>query len=188
MNTICVTGTPGTGKTTFSRELARKLDLTYLDLNTLLLDEGCTEGYDEHRETHVIDLEKSRQLLRERLTPGHQVAESHIAHLVVPVEVIHVCFVLRCSPYELRVRLKDKGFSGQKLRENIEAEVLGVVSAEAIRTYGKEKVCELDTSGGLDDVIGEAVNVLEGRKKAASGLIDWLGLLAQKGELSAFPG
>ncbi|MFQ5872058.1 MAG: AAA family ATPase, partial [Candidatus Geothermarchaeales archaeon] len=48
MDTICVTGTPGTGKTTFSRELARKLDLTYLDLNTLLLDEGCTEGYDEH--------------------------------------------------------------------------------------------------------------------------------------------
>ncbi|MFQ5951535.1 MAG: adenylate kinase family protein [Candidatus Geothermarchaeales archaeon] len=186
MDTICVTGTPGTGKTTFSRKLARKLDLAYVDLNTLLLEETCTEGYDDDRETYVLDLEKGRRLLRERLTSASHVAESHIAHLVVPIDLTSVCFVLRCSPYELKERLVDKGFSGQKLRENLEAEILGVISAEAIEAYGREKVCEFDTSGGLDDLIGEALDILEGRKKVASGFIDWLGLLMQKGELQAF--
>jgi len=33
MEVICITGTPGTGKTTLAKKLAKKLDFCYLDVN-----------------------------------------------------------------------------------------------------------------------------------------------------------
>ncbi|MBW2976314.1 AAA family ATPase [Candidatus Woesearchaeota archaeon] len=66
MKTLIVTGTPGTGKTTLSKELAKKLNLYYVDVNKVVKKYNVSEGYDLKRKTKVIDVNKlSRALVKE---------------------------------------------------------------------------------------------------------------------------
>jgi adenylate kinase len=51
-----VTGTPGTGKTTFSRQLSKRLGATHLELSRYALDNGLVTERDEERDTSVVDL------------------------------------------------------------------------------------------------------------------------------------
>ncbi len=66
MRVIIVTGTPGTGKTTLSKKLAKKLDFGYLDVNETIKKYKLTEGYDKKRKTKIVDVKKlNRALIKE---------------------------------------------------------------------------------------------------------------------------
>ena len=66
-------------------------------------------------------------------------------------------FVLRVHPDILRSRLEARGYSESKIHENLEAEAMGVCTAEAYDIYG-ENVQEIDV-GELG--IGEIIDLLE---------------------------
>jgi len=60
------------------------------------------------------------------------------------------------------------------VQENVEAELLDICLVEAIEAYGKEKVCELDTTGiKPDEIIETITSVLRGERSCEIG-IDWL--------------
>ncbi len=66
MKTIIVSGTPGTGKTTLSKELAKKLNFYYLGVNKIVKKYNISEGYDKKRKTKIIDVKKlNRALVKE---------------------------------------------------------------------------------------------------------------------------
>lgn len=44
---ILVTGTPGAGKTKVSREIAKKYNLKYIDVNKLIKENKLYGGYDK---------------------------------------------------------------------------------------------------------------------------------------------
>ena len=53
--------------------------------------------------------------------------------------------VLRVRPEILRLRLEKRDYSELKVRENLEAEAMGVCTAEAYDIYG-ENISEIDAS------------------------------------------
>jgi adenylate kinase len=63
MKVIAVSGTPGTGKTTLSKKLAKKLNYYYLDVNKLISKYKLSEGYDKKRKTKVVDIERLNNVL-----------------------------------------------------------------------------------------------------------------------------
>ena len=63
MRVIIVTGTPGTGKTTLAKRLAKKLDFHYLDVNDIIKKYDIVGGYDEKRNTKIIDTKKLNLVL-----------------------------------------------------------------------------------------------------------------------------
>ncbi|MFH0868046.1 MAG: AAA family ATPase [Candidatus Woesearchaeota archaeon] len=66
MKVLVVTGTPGTGKTTLSVKLAKKLDFCYIDVNKIVEKYALSEGYDRKRKTKVVDVKKlNRALIKE---------------------------------------------------------------------------------------------------------------------------
>lgn len=186
MAVIVVTGTPGTGKSEFASRLSERLNYEYVDLNGFLIDAGCTTGYDDERQSHIIDLARGKTLVEETFSRGRFVLESHLAHLTVPKAMTSTCFVLRCSPYLLMERLRARGFSERKVKENCAAEILDTILLEAIERYGRDVICELDASRDLEVMVEEAVEVLRGDRPRVVGDVDWLTLVSERDDLSLF--
>ena len=63
MKTIIVTGTPGTGKTTIAKKLAKRLNYYYLDVNKLVSENKLSKGYDKKRRTKIVDIKKLNKVL-----------------------------------------------------------------------------------------------------------------------------
>lgn len=58
---IIITGTPGTGKTTHCEDLAEKVpELKHLNVNKVVKDKGCHEGWDEDYQSWIVDEDKVR--------------------------------------------------------------------------------------------------------------------------------
>jgi adenylate kinase len=175
---LVLTGVPGVGKTTVSERLADMIGGAHIDLSAFAEGEGLTVGWDERRETAIVDMNAVRERLDRVLnsTSGPLVIEGHFAADVVPSDVASFIFVLRRAPWVLKDELEARGYGMEKVWENVDAELLGVCLVEAMEAYGTERVCELDTTDLTETETAEAIlSMIDGRVPCQMGMIDWLG-------------
>ena len=100
--------------------------------------------------------------------------EGHLSHLCHGADKV---IVLRVKPEILEERLKARDYSDSKIRENLEAEALGVCTAEAFDIHG-ENVSEIDVSGmSVDEIVESVVDVIEGKTEYSVGEIDFMNFL-----------
>jgi adenylate kinase len=93
--------------------------------------------------------------------------------------------VLRRSPYELEKTLKKRGYSVDKVRENVASEILGTSLYDSLKTFGKRKVAEFDTTGkSPEETVDEILAALQKKPKLLG--IDWLILVSEKGDMQRF--
>ncbi len=177
---IALTGTPGVGKT----EVARLLKGKHRIASVLELAEkfGCVVDREEDDgEVAVIDVDA----LAEKVRDFDGIIEGHLSHLLEPDAVV----VLRCNPLVLKERLMERGWSEEKVMENVEAELLDVILVEALDVT--DRVYEIDTTGrSAGDVARDVEEILEalkvgGRKEEAVRRkfkpgIDWLSMLEDR--------
>jgi len=172
---IIFSGTPGTGKTSVSQRVSKILNARYFDVNDLIKrHEEWVEGYDNVLKTKIIDAEKVVKYIEREIKNSkvQLVIDSHISHLINP-KYVEICFVLRCHPDELKIRLEKKGWDERKIKENIEAEVHDICLFEALQNG--HKVHEIDTTGRkVEQTVGEVFDVLTGRKKPEYGKVRWM--------------
>ena len=184
---MVITGTPGVGKTTLARLLAKALGAELVSLGELVAREGLHEGLEAG--SLIVDLGALSKRVSELLSAGRGklfVVEGHYAHLVVPREKLLMAIVLRRDPRELRQELLRRGYRGRKLLENLQAEVLDVCLYEAVQAYGPGRVYEIDTTGReAEDVLREAMEAIRARRGRV-GIVDWLGTLEGEGSLDEF--
>jgi adenylate kinase len=171
---IAVSGTPGTGKSVFARALAKKLGCPVIELNALITEKKIyTLGTDG---TKIADLSKMRREFARvvKKASGSIIVEGLLAHLLQKKLITHVV-VLRTRPKVLERRLRVRGYSSEKMRENIEAEALDIILWEAVDMHGIEKVYEIDTTrlrpGAATDLFLKA---LDGKISLRPGKISWL--------------
>ena len=82
--------------------------------------------------------------------------------------------VLRVRPEILRPRLEGRDYSESKIRENLEAEAMGVCTAEAYDIYG-ENISEIDVSDlTVDEIVNELSCVISGEKIYLVGEVDFM--------------
>lgn len=187
---IGLTGTPGTGKTSVSRLLEKKRSWKVIHLNDLIKEKHLYTEIDEKRDAVIADMELIREYLQvtsdgNELKEEHGgenkvvIIESHLAH-----HITDIIIVLRACPPELEMRLKSRGYSEEKIKENVEAEALDVILVEAFEWC--KKVFEVNTSGKSVEEVGLDIekiidNILNGNEVELSeykpGSIDWIDLV-----------
>lgn len=186
---ILITGTPGVGKTVVSSLLASKLDALHIDIAELVKEENLVRGFDKTRETLIADAHKTSNRVKEIIHRSERdvIVDGHYAVDVVAASKIYRVFVLRRNPDELKKILKDYGFEGRKLWENLAAEILDVCLWNAVSACGSDKVCEIDVSGRkIGEITEGIIQILEESGKCETGVVDWLGKLEKERRLQDF--
>ncbi|MFB6116321.1 MAG: adenylate kinase family protein [Candidatus Nanosalina sp.] len=158
---IGVTGTPGTGKSTISKQL----DGRVVDLKEYLEEKDLGE-VNEDGEIEV-EIEELRENTPEEPADRDLILEGHLAHFLD----LDYCVVLRCRPDVLRERLEKRDYSSEKVEENIESEKMDLILSQAVRN--QEKVFEVDTTGkDVEEVVDEVRKGIENREESY-GVVDW---------------
>lgn len=166
---ISITGAPCTGKTEISKLLSKKLNYKLIQLNELAERLNAFTGYDKKRECKILDMSRLKKEIKK--LKGDVIIEGHASHLF-PVDII---IVLRCNPDILKKRLKNRYPSNiSKVQENLEAEILGIITSESI--MNNKKVYEIDTSyKSVEKNVDDILKILNGKTEEFKiGKIDWL--------------
>ena len=171
--TIFITGTPCTGKTTVSEVLSDSLNCRLIKINDLAIENDFVLGIDEDKGYKVIDIDALNGKVSEIISSSDEliVFEGHLAHLCSDADKV---IVLRVHPDILRSRLEGRDYSQSKIRENLEAEAMGVCTAEAFDEYG-DSICEIDVSDlTVDEIVVEISEVIRGNREYPVGEVDFM--------------
>jgi adenylate kinase len=162
---IALTGVPGVGKTKIARALAKKGQKVII-LQELVEKHNLIKGYDRSRNCKIVDLKRLASFLRKLKLERDIFLVAHYSHLLEN----ELTIVLRCFPAKLEKKLRMRGYPSSKIQENLEAEALGIITAEALTS--QNRVYELDltnlTSKKAAELILKIIN-----KKSTAKRIDW---------------
>lgn len=139
---ICITGVPATGKTTISGILSKK-GLVVCDANEKAINCGCLED----GEVDIDCLERNADF------SGCDAIGSHYSHLLRCDQV----FILQCDEHMLRERMRKRGYAEQKITENIDAQISGVLYFEALQRIPSTRIFKIDTTEMDPDSAAEYV-------------------------------
>ena len=104
-------------------------------------------------------------------------------------EIIKKIVILRTSPPKLKERLETRNFSESKIKENVQAEILGNIMGLILKKYSSIPLFQVDTT---NEVIQKSakliVDFIKGKISATepSEYIDWLPILEEKKELEKY--
>jgi adenylate kinase len=162
-----ITGTPGTGKTRVSEELARR-GHTVVHLTDTVA--SYVSGNDVERDARIIDVDRWAA----EFVPVDGFVEGHIAHLLPCDRIV----VLRCRPDVLKNRLSSRNYREEKILENSDAEALDVCLIETVEEFKPYQILELDTT--VHDIpycADQIERFVKGDIPSGFGTIDWTAFL-----------
>ena len=167
MTKYAITGTPGVGKTSASKLLP------YVQISLSDYYEEAS-SYKTEDNIWVVDIENLDKILE---NIDYSIAEGNFAHKLSNIDKV---IVLRCDPDILRFRLEERGYSTKKIKENLEAEALGLIYSESLQYFGKVNVLQLDTSNeSVENIAKKIIEYIDGKVKVeeeidySERIMDW---------------
>jgi adenylate kinase len=162
-----ITGTPGTGKSKVSEELARRGHTVVHITDTVA---PYVSGNDEERDARIINVDRWAT----EFVPFDGFVEGHIAHMLPCDRIV----VLRCRPDVLKNRLSSRNYREEKILENFDAEALDVCLIETVEEFKPYQILELDTTDhDIPYCADQIERFVKGDIPSGFGTIDWTAFL-----------
>ena len=176
-----ITGSPGVGKHTLTKEISKILNLSIVDINEIAKEEKL---FEKMTDTNDVDVEKLEKIIREKILHP-SIIVGHLAPYVLASEQVEKAIVLRKNPYDLISIYKNRGYSNEKIKDNIGSEVLGIILHDTITKFGTNKTIQVDITGkSIEESTKIVMDVIKG--KIDSKEIDWLSVVSEKNDLKEF--
>jgi adenylate kinase len=136
----------------------------------------CIIERDNQRNSEIVNMKSLKKTLKKELKNigTSVIIDGHYSHELFNDSEVGYVFVLRKAPWELQKVLKLRKYAKEKILENIEAEILGIIIQEAKEKFIKEKLFEIDGTQKTSERIAlEIQNIIDG-KTTNSYSIDWM--------------
>ncbi|KAK9314795.1 AAA domain-containing protein [Lipomyces starkeyi] len=147
---IIITGTPGTGKSAHSERLVELMPkMTYVSINKYIKDYSLEDGFDEERQSAMVDEDKLIDLITPDLEQGGRIIDWHVCD-IFPESLIDLVVVLRTSTTRLFDRLKDRNYPQKKFIDNMDSEIMEIILNDARESYDPAIVIELYSNDNDD--------------------------------------
>ena len=177
---IVITGNPGVGKHTITEEIAEKLELPILDINSIAKDAGL---FEKNKDTYDVDIGKLEKILEQKISEK-KVIVGHLAPYVLDKNKVKIVIVLRRDPYDLISVYKERRYTDEKSKENLGSEVLGIIAHDTISKF-QEKAFQINTSGkSIREVVEKVMTLISSNE--GNEEVDWLDLITKKNDLKKF--
>jgi len=187
---IILSGTPGVGKHTIATTLSSLFDkVTIVDINKIILSEDLL--IPSQRGNHDVDIQKSLDFLTLLLSKKEyqdSIIVGHLAPYVIDPLLVDLAVILRRSPYELIKIYEDRSYSQTKISDNMVAEILGIISYDALKNFEFSKLSELEIATAVLPSLSaqKIVNMYMDKKQRSFGNIDWLPLVQNDPDMLKF--
>ncbi len=177
---IVITGNPGVGKHTITQEIAEKLGLSIIDINSIAKDAGL---FEKNEDTNDVDTSKLEKILEQKISDKNVIV-GHLAPYVFDKNKVKIMIVLRRNPYDLISVYKERKYTDKKSMENLGSEVLGIIAHDAINKF-QEKVFQINTSGkSIQEVVEKVMTLIS--SNIGNEEVDWLDLVTKNNDLKKF--
>jgi broad-specificity NMP kinase len=134
------------------------------------------------KQSQGIDPRKLRPRLLRKARAG-SVVYGHLLPDVLERRDVERVVILRCEPEVLRRRLALRAYPASKVTENVEAELIGVVSAACIARFGRTRCAEFDTTSQDVRSSVRAVAGLLASSRSTGAAVDWVPLYSSAEKL-----
>ena len=143
---ICISGIPASGKSTVCDRLSG-LGYKCIHLSEIAAGMGCIESGE-------VDIDCLSELKLDRDT----IVESHYAHLLACDYVI----ILDTSQEDVCRRMGDRGYSREKIEENMDALLADSIYYEALERLPSVRIYRISNpEGELDETVNKTVSLLK---------------------------
>ncbi len=141
---ICITGIPGTGKTTICKMLNGH-GIQCASLNDIARECGAIDG-----DTVDIDILRRGYI-------NSMVVESHYSHMLE----CEYAIILEDDENRLTERMNARGYSGSKIAENIDAQRSGIIYWETVDRLPANHIFVIqENSRNIEEVFAEVMNII----------------------------
>jgi adenylate kinase len=185
---LVITGNPGVGKHTTALELKKILkDIEVIDINDLAVRHQAL--FQRQGSSNMeIDSRKIAAVIKSKIRQSPRtIIVGHLAPYVLMNKWIDLAIVLRRSPYAILSTLETRNYAAEKVRENVASEILGIILYDSIECFGRDKIAEYDTTQTTAVQISrEIISLLRGKTDRKVGVIDWLALISERGDVRRF--
>lgn len=172
---LAISGTPGVGKSQLCNALGKQ-GWEVLRLVDLAEQYGCLGEVDERDGAAPVDIHRLEEVW-DAPGAGRWVIDGHLSHLLEVDGVV----LLRCSPPVLSNRLEGRSYAEEKIRSNVEWELVAGHWSELLEFEVATPVLELDSTDCPTNELLEHVEAWVDENLAqiptselALSAIDWL--------------
>ncbi|CAB3367142.1 Hypothetical predicted protein [Cloeon dipterum] len=166
---IMVTGTPGVGKSSLCEQISEITGFEWIQIGNFAKENDCLDEFDEEYKCPVLNEDRLIDELEETMSGGGVIVDYHGCDFF-PERWFDIVFVLRTDNTQLFDRLRQRGYSGKKLEDNIQCEIFQTILEEAKESYAQEIVHELQS------------NTPEDMESNVERICSWVDLFLQNNE------
>lgn len=155
--------------------------LEFLSINEFAINEGYGNWSNAKGGEFVVNISR----LKGKIDSRNRIISGHLLPYIVQSRDLDFVATLRCSPTVLRERYLKRGYPPEKILENLEAEVIGLIAGQALEVYGMGKLGEFDTSKARNPrtIAKRILDTLQGYRAKSFGQVDWLSQTASPTKL-----